>query len=99
MLLLPTQQTAKQLEALRTFLEHGRLEMWELCDCGGQTRHNNGGNYHEEIELRADGGQWFAKFGSTSDYDDAEWESIEFSNLLDLIQQKAAAGYGFRGPR
>ena len=70
--------------------------MTEPCDCGVQVRHNNGGNYHEIYACRADAGRWFVRVGSTSDYDDSEWEETEFVALLDGIQRRAADGYSFR---
>lgn len=93
MKLLPTAQTEAQLKALRKFLDEGRLTLSEPCNCNGAVRHNNGGNYHEYVELRADVGKWFARFGSTSEYDSAEWEEIKFVKLLNVIQNRAADGY------
>ncbi len=96
MRLLPTQQTDAQLAALRKFLEAGKLTLAEPCNCGGQVRHNNGGNYHDWNEFKADGGKWFVRLGSTSDYDDAEWQEVTFAELLDRIQEEAARGYNIR---
>lgn len=39
----------------------------EDCDCGGQVRHNNGGNYHRWTETWSDGYDRFIVTGSTRD--------------------------------
>lgn len=95
MKLLPSEQTAVQLKALRQFLDNGAITLCEPCGCGDQVRHNNGGNYHAIYSFKADGGKWFARYGSTSDYDDAEWEEVAFARVLDDIQKYAARGYYF----
>ena len=74
---LPSEQNENVEIAKETFRREGRLEIDEPCDCGGQIRHNNGGNYHEEISLVKDSGQVFVKYGSTSEYDESEWEICE----------------------
>lgn len=98
MKLLPNQQTEAQLAALRGFINAGELHLDEPCDCNGQIRHNNGGNYHERIQVKADGGRYFVLLSSTSDYDNAEWEESSFLDALNLIQDRAAKGYRYRVP-
>lgn len=93
MKLLPTAQTAKQLTVLRKFLDDGAITLREPCCCGSMTRHNNGGNYHDVWDFKADAGKWFACLGSTSDYDASEWREMDFLQVLDLIQTAAAKGY------
>ena len=63
--MLPSEQTAAQIEALRILLYDGSAQMAQPCDCGSQIRHNNGGNYHETIEMRMDSGSVFRRFTTT----------------------------------
>ena len=87
MRLLPSEQKSRIEAAKKEFEETGKLCIDEPCDCGGQVRHNNGGNYHEEVELRRDSGKVFVKFGSTSDYDQSEWEECE--NWQAVIEERS----------
>ena len=74
MRLLPSERKERVIEAIQRFNEDGRLEICEPCNCGSQIRHNNGGNYHEIVELARDGGQVFVKYDSTSELSEpAEW--------------------------
>ena len=66
-------------EAKNDFVKNGYIFLAEPCDCGSQIRHNNSGNYHDNIELQKDSGEVFVKFrnGSTYEYDDVEWEECD----------------------
>lgn len=75
MYLLPTQKKEKLDEAIKEFENNGRLEIHEPCTCGARVQHNNGGNYHDEIYLQADGDQVFVKYDTTCELTPpAEWE-------------------------
>jgi hypothetical protein len=74
---LPSVQKWNVEIAKQEFLKEGHLEINEPCDCAGQIRHYNGGNYHEEIVLAKDCGKVFVKYGSSSEYDDSEWEECD----------------------
>lgn len=63
--LLPSERTKRIKKAISTLEETGRLSIFEPCDCGSHVRHNNGGNYHDQIFLRLDSGQMFVKYETT----------------------------------
>lgn len=97
MRLLPSEQTAAQLDALKTFVEAGNVGLHEPCNCGGQVRHNNGGNYHDIVEFRLDAGQCWRNQTSTSDYAPADdWSPVAISAAVDEIAALAATGYRLR---
>ena len=76
--LLPSEQKAAIDAAIDHYRETGKLAIYEPCDCGSHIRHNNGGNYHEIIHLRTDGGRHFVKYASTCELSEpAEWETCE----------------------
>ncbi len=84
MRLLPSQAAQAITEAIEQFNSTGQLTIYEPCNCGGQIRHNDGGNYHEVIRLAHDNGQDFVMYDSTSGLEaPAEWEPVE--NALPLI--------------
>jgi len=96
MLLLPSQQTSAQKTALALFLENEAIYFYEPCDCGGQVRHNNGGNYHQELYFRMDAGKCWRCESSTSDYaPEKDWSEVTFSAAIDEIAALAAKGGGF----
>lgn len=75
---LPSEQKKRVEKAIKEFKETGKFSIYEPCDCGSQVRHNNGGNYHEEIYLQMDEGQAYIKRTSTSEFEPpAEWELCE----------------------
>lgn len=92
--LLPTEQTERQREILARFATDTVATLEEPCDCGMQIRHYNGGNYHKTIELRMDSGRCWMRRTTTCEYGPhAEWEEIAFGAAIDLIAEKAAAGW------
>lgn len=94
MKLLPTEQTKAQQSALRAFLENGRLTLSEPCDCGSQIRHNNGGNYHQTVDLRMDAGRVFRSRTTTSDYDSGgDWREVTFTEAVEEIARLSALDY------
>jgi hypothetical protein len=85
---LPSEQEAKIKEAIQEFNEIGALNIYEPCDCGNQIRHNNGGNYHDEIYLRRDSGQIFVKYETTCELvPRAQWKKCD--DWEAIIRQKA----------
>lgn len=94
MKLLPSQQTEKQAAALKRLLETGHLYIYEPCNCGGQIRHNNGGNYHTEIQFRLDGGAAWRTETFSGDYGPPDdWQEVPFSAAIDEIARLAAEGW------
>lgn len=78
MRLLPSEQKEKVAIAIAEFQKNSELRIYEPCDCGSHIRHNNGGNYHEEIFLREDGGEVFVKYETTCELTvPAGWESCD----------------------
>jgi hypothetical protein len=78
MRLLPSQQAERVEQAKEIFHNAGSLTIYEPCNCGGQVRHNNGGNYHDIVRLAKDGGQVFIMNDTTSELEaPAEWEPCE----------------------
>jgi hypothetical protein len=63
--LLPSEQKERIEQAIIRFNETDKLSIFEPCDCGSRIRHNNGGNYHDEIYLRRDSGKAYVKYGTT----------------------------------
>jgi hypothetical protein len=62
----------------------------EPCNCGSQIRHNNGGNYHNEVDFAFDSGKWYARFGSTSELDNpAEWQESSLNEAEQYIRDHA----------
>lgn len=89
MRLLPSQQAKRATFYIEEFEKHGSVEIYEPCDCGGQIRHNNGGNYHQIIHLVKDQGKLFMKGESTSEFGSAEWEEINYERVVDTIRKYA----------
>lgn len=78
MRLLPSQQKERIKQAVEIFYNTGKLTLAEPCNCGSQVRHNNGGNYHDIIQLVRDGEQVFIMEDTTSELEVlAEWEPCE----------------------
>ena len=89
---LPEQQGRILRRAMTELLTGGSTDIQQPCNCGGQVRHNNGGNYHSIIEARvAEDGQILWRDGSTSDYDDSDWERIELAKLYDILRERIAS--------
>ena len=85
MKLLPSTQMDRQVDALSKLLR-GTVYLQEPCNCMGQIRHNNGGNYHSIVEFRLDSGKCWKRTISTSDYDEwSEWEEIPFGKAIEEI--------------
>lgn len=78
MRLLPSEKKEQIGQAIQEFEETGELSIYEPCDCGSQIRHNNGGNYHDEIYLKRDGEVVFVKYETTCELvAPAEWQECE----------------------
>jgi len=78
MRLLPSEKDSRAAEAIVKYQKTGRLAIYEPCNCGSHIRHNNGGNYHDEIYLRHDSGKDFVKFETTCELEPpAEWQECE----------------------
>jgi hypothetical protein len=93
MKLLPTQQTERQKSFLRKFLDEGKIDLCEPCDCGNMVRHNNGGNYHALTQFRMEGGKVYRNATNTSDYaPEDDWREVTFSAAIDEIAQLASEG-------
>jgi hypothetical protein len=92
--ILPSAQTTAQLKALRQLAESGKVELAEPCDCGGMVRHNNGGNYHQKLLVRMDGGKCWMAWDSSSEYAPAPgWKEVPFGEAIDKIAECAADGW------
>ncbi len=82
MRLLPSEQEERIQEAIVRYAETGELVIGESCNCGSQTRHNNGGNYHEIIFLKRDN-PWYhenhyVKYETTCELvEPAEWDRLK----------------------
>ena len=86
--LLPSEQEKAVEEAIKKYDETGKLNIFEPCNCGSHIRHNNGGNYHDEIYLWRDKEQHFVMYGSTCELDAPnEWEPCEDPHAV--IQENA----------
>lgn len=85
--------SSRQKELVTAMLEklakRETIEINEPCNCGGQTRHNNGGNYHEYFVARMDEGKWYSKIGNTSDWDDAKWEETSKEAVVKYVTDHA----------
>lgn len=77
MYLLPTEREQRIKAAIKTFEETGSLFIFEPCNCGSQIRHNNGGNYHEEIYLKADQGVYVKHETTCELTPEAEWQIVD----------------------
>lgn len=78
MIHLPTEPKQRTTKAIADFERDGELSIFEPCNCGNQIRHNNGGNYHQEIYLKRDGKQVFVKYDDTCELTaPAEWEACD----------------------
>lgn len=85
---LPSEQTEKSILAISEFLSTGYLSIFEPCDCGSNIRHNNGGNYHEEIFLKKDSGKYFSQIGTTSEYASPQpWEELTLKEVFMVIEE------------
>ncbi len=85
---LPSEQESNIKEAIETFHTTGSLSIYEPCDCGSHVRHNNGGNYHDEIFLRRDSNKTFVKYETTCELvTPAEWQ--ECNNAEAIIRQNS----------
>lgn len=90
MYLLSSEKKAKASEAKdNLFLRHQTIQICEPCNCGGQIRHNNGGNYHEIITLQRDDGRYFVKMDSTSEFWVPEWKEISKEEAGKIIDENS----------
>ncbi len=86
--LLPSEQKERIKQAVENFNETGSLSIFEPCDCGSQVRHNNGGNYHEEIFLRSEGDKAFVKYETSCELTaPEEWQKC--ADPESVIRQNA----------
>jgi len=94
--LLPSEQKDAKERAGRMFHEDGSILLGEPCDCGGQIRHNNGGNYHEIVMVVLDEGRYFVQYSDTCELTDAkEWCEITKEEAKEIIEENATKGYLF----
>ena len=78
MYLLSSDQEKCAKEAIQKFEQEGYLSIFEPCDCGNQIRHNNGGNYHDEIYLQRDRKEVFVKYETSCELvSEAEWQLVD----------------------
>ena len=86
MKLLPSETRRREMEIreLVSSLEEGdRIHLSEPCDCGSHIRHNNGGNYHDEITIAIDSGKFYIKNDSTCELNEpAEWVETTLDALI-----------------
>lgn len=74
-------------------LQRGIFLMKEPCDCGANIRHNDGGNYHEVIEIAKDEGVWLRIYDTCVLKPIPEWEQIGDEEAIRLIEEKVSQGY------
>lgn len=85
---LPSEREAAIAAASAEYNSTGRLDICQPCDCNGQIRHNNGGNYHGRVFLRRDSGNDFVAYDSTSEFDSlSEWEPVR--SVRKIIEEYA----------
>jgi len=96
MRLLPSEQRKMEKEAIELFKDKERITLVEPCDCGSRIQHNDGGNYHQIIEIAKDDGRYFIMFDDTCEFTEAsEWEEITREEVTETIRDKAKDGYRF----
>ena len=87
---LPSEQKQAIKNAIAEFKEKGQLDIYEPCNCGSHIRHNNGGNYHDEIYLAKDDGKYFRKDDTTCELvEPAEWYEITEQEAFETIRENA----------
>ena len=86
---LPSEQRKNIVAALKTLRTDGHLRLSQPCDCGSQVRHNNGGNYHAVAEFVRDSGAWYARKGTTYEYDESEWIESSIEEIEDYVREHA----------
>jgi len=92
--LLPSRQSKLQCKAVMLFLAEGGIQLDEPCDCGSHVRHNNGGNYHKVLRVRADSGKFYIQHDITyEDSTPSDWTDHPISDVLGLIVDKASDGW------
>ena len=78
------------MSALELFAMLGpgiKIKLSEPCDCGDHIRHNNGGNYHQIIDLESESGAFYKRSYDTADFKDIpEWEEISYKELMDTLR-------------
>lgn len=90
MYLLPSEQNERVEKSLAEFERSGELSIFEPCDCGSQVRHNNGGNYHDEIYFKRDSGKIFVKNDTSCELvPPARWEEISEPEAERIIRANA----------
>jgi len=72
----------------------GSLILRERCNCGDQVRHNNGGNYHEIIEITSDSAGYSIRRTDTSDFSKWSEPHIMDENYINkIIRSKMKLGW------
>ena len=99
MKLLPSETNARgkkiieELGKMSVGSDCKKLYLSEPCDCGSHIRHNNGGNYHDEVVIAFDNGKYYIKYETTSELSEpSEWEEIALEQLLSLAKKFAEQG-------
>jgi hypothetical protein len=91
MILLPSERKArveKTIEELKKLLDGERIAIYEPCDCGSHIRHNNGGNYHDEVYIARDEGKLFIKCDTTCELvEPAEWSESTEEDAIKKIEE------------
>ena len=86
MKLLPSELDARKIEIvgeIKAMKNGDKIYLSEPCDCGFHIRHNNGGNYHEEIVIAFDNGQYYRKDDSTCELSEpSEWFAVTLEELI-----------------
>jgi len=88
--MLPSEQQKAVKAAIEELEKEKEFYIEEPCDCGSHIRHNNGGNYHDWIEIKIDEGLYFLKEGCTSELEPPyTWELSTKEKVYSLIQDCA----------
>ncbi len=88
---LPSEQEEMYEELLVTLERDGRINLDEPCNCNGRIRHNNGGNYHEEITIVKDKGDYYIKEDTTCELNEpAPWRETDIDEIKEVIKSRLA---------
>lgn len=81
------EERKKRYEKLRKALLKGeKILCCEPCDCGSHIRHNNGGNYHDEIAFAIEGGNYFVKEDTTCELTVEEWREVSKDEFWEIVE-------------
>ena len=81
---------AKIAQAIEKFEQESLNIIEEPCNCGMRIRHNNGGNYHQNILIRKDKVGVYVMYGDTCELtEDDDWREIQPAQVIEIIHRYA----------